>query len=96
MAAKAGLRHLSPLLIVAIRQAGWAVVLVALVPVFRRSLRPLSGSSWLQCAVAEALLKVVGLMAPHAGRCSRESSWASGFARWLWPGCWSRPPDADW
>lgn len=67
VAAKTGLRHLSPLLFVAIRLAGCAAVLGALMCVMRRSWRPLSGGRWLHCAIAGALLNAVGLMAPHVG-----------------------------
>jgi drug/metabolite transporter (DMT)-like permease len=67
IAAKAGLQHFSPLLFVAIRLAGCAVVLVAAMVVLRRSWRPLSGWRWLHCAIAGALLNAMGLMAPHVG-----------------------------
>jgi drug/metabolite transporter (DMT)-like permease len=67
IAAKAGLRHMSPLLFVAVRMAGCAVVLVALMLILRRSWRPLGEWRWLHCAVAGALLNAVGLMAPHVG-----------------------------
>ena len=64
---KAGLRHLSPLLFVAVRLTACAVVLVAVMLVLRRSWQPLAGWRWLHCAVAGALLNGVGLMAPHVG-----------------------------
>lgn len=67
VAAKAGLRHLSPLLFVALRLGGCAVVLVLLMLVLRRSWRPLAGPAWLHCAIAGVLLNAVGLMAPHVG-----------------------------
>ena len=67
IAAKTGLRHLSPLLFVAARLMGCAVVLMALMLLLRRSWRPLAGRRWLHCAVAGALLNAVGLMAPHVG-----------------------------
>ncbi len=67
VAAKTGLRHLSPLLFVAIRLAACAVVLVALMLLLRRSWRPLGGRRWLHCAIAGALLNGVGLMGPHVG-----------------------------
>jgi drug/metabolite transporter (DMT)-like permease len=67
IAAKAGLRHMSPLLFVAVRIAACAVVLVAVMLLLRRSWRPLSGWRWLHCAIAGALLNAVGLMAPHVG-----------------------------
>lgn len=64
---KVGLRHLSPLLFVAIRLAACAVVLTAAMFVLRRSWQPLAGRQWMHCAVAGALLNAVGLMAPHVG-----------------------------
>jgi drug/metabolite transporter (DMT)-like permease len=67
VAAKAGLQQLSPLLFVATRLAGCAVVLVVAMLVLRRSWRPLAGWRWLHCAVAGILLNAVGLMAPHVG-----------------------------
>jgi drug/metabolite transporter (DMT)-like permease len=67
IAAKAGLRHMSPLLFVAVRMAGCAIVLIALMLILRRSWRPLGQWRWLHCAVAGALLNAVGLMAPHVG-----------------------------
>ena len=63
--AKVGLRHLSPLLFVAIRLVGCAVVLSVVMLVLRRSWRPLANGRWFHCAVAGALLNAVGLMAPH-------------------------------
>jgi drug/metabolite transporter (DMT)-like permease len=67
IAAKAGLRHLSPLLFVAVRLAGCAAVLMALMLGLRRSWRPLGGGRWLHCAIAGALVNAIGLMAPHVG-----------------------------
>jgi drug/metabolite transporter (DMT)-like permease len=67
IAAKAGLRELSPLLFVAVRLVACAVVLVAIMLLARRSWRPLSGWRWLHCGVAGALLNAMGLMAPHVG-----------------------------
>jgi drug/metabolite transporter (DMT)-like permease len=67
IAAKIGLQHLSPLLFVAIRLSGSAIVLVALMLVLRRSWRPLARWRWLHCAIAGALLNAVGLMPPHVG-----------------------------
>jgi drug/metabolite transporter (DMT)-like permease len=67
IAAKAGLQHMTPLLFVAVRMAGCAVVLVAMMLILGRSWRPLRGWQWLHCAVAGALLNAVGLMAPHMG-----------------------------
>lgn len=63
--AKVGLRHLSPLLFVAIRLVGCAVVLTVAMLVLRRSWRTLGNGRWFHCAVAGALLNGVGLMAPH-------------------------------
>jgi drug/metabolite transporter (DMT)-like permease len=67
IAAKVGLRHMSPLLFVAARMAGCAVVLVLAMLILRRSWRPLAQGRWFHCAVAGALLNAVGLMAPHVG-----------------------------
>ncbi|HSU06800.1 MAG TPA: DMT family transporter [Acetobacteraceae bacterium] len=67
VAARVGLRHLSPLLFVAIRLSGCAVVLVLAMLLLRRSWRPLGGARWLHCAIAGALVNAVGLMAPHVG-----------------------------
>jgi drug/metabolite transporter (DMT)-like permease len=67
VAARVGLRHLSPLLFVAVRLSACAVVLVLLMLLLRCSWRSLSGLNWLHCAVAGALLNAVGLMAPHVG-----------------------------
>jgi drug/metabolite transporter (DMT)-like permease len=67
IAAKTGLRHLTPLLFVAIRLAGCAAVLVVLMVALHRSWRPLAGWRWLHCAIAGALVNAVGLMAPHVG-----------------------------
>src|SRR5665647_2811467 len=64
---KVGLRHLSPLLFVAIRLAACAAVLTLAMLLLRRSWQPLAGWRWLHCAVAGALLNAVGLMAPHVG-----------------------------
>jgi drug/metabolite transporter (DMT)-like permease len=64
---KLGLRNLSPLLFVAIRLTGCAIVLVVAMLVLRRSWQPLAGWRWLHCALAGALLNAVGLMAPHVG-----------------------------
>ncbi len=67
IAAKAGLRHLSPLLFVAIRLMACAFVLTVLMLLLRQSWRPLAGWKWLHCAIAGALLNAIGLMAPHVG-----------------------------
>ena len=68
IAAKTGLRHLTPLLFVAIRLAGCAVVLTASMLLLRRSWRPLAGRQWLHCAVAGALLNVLGPLVTIDGR----------------------------
>jgi drug/metabolite transporter (DMT)-like permease len=65
ISSKVGLRHLSPLLFVAIRLIGCAVVLTVLMFALRRSWRTLGQGRWLHCAVAGVLLNGVGLMAPH-------------------------------
>jgi len=63
--AKVGLRHLSPLLFVAIRLVACALVLAALMLVLRRSWHSLSNGRWFHCAVAGALLNGISLMGPH-------------------------------
>ena len=65
--AKIGLRHLSPLLFVAIRLVACAFVLTVLMLLRQQSWRPLAGRKWLHCAIAGALLNGIGLMAPHVG-----------------------------
>src|SRR6516164_8620056 len=67
IAAKVGLRYLSPLLFVAVRLAGCAAVLLALMFLLRRSWQPLGRWRWLHCATAGALVNAIGLMAPHVG-----------------------------
>jgi drug/metabolite transporter (DMT)-like permease len=67
IAAKVGLEHLTPLLFVAIRLTGCALVLLITMIVLRRSWQPLAGRRWLHCAIAGALLNAIGLMAPHVG-----------------------------
>jgi drug/metabolite transporter (DMT)-like permease len=67
IAVKAGLRHLSPLLFVAVRLVACTVVLTALMLLLRQSWRPLADWKWLHCAIAGALLNAIGLMAPHVG-----------------------------
>jgi drug/metabolite transporter (DMT)-like permease len=64
IAARVGLRHLSPLLFVAMRMALCAMVLVLLMLGLRRSWRVLRGV-WLHCAVAGVLLNGVLLMTAH-------------------------------
>jgi drug/metabolite transporter (DMT)-like permease len=65
IAVKTGLRHLSPLLFVAIRQAACAAILVAILALRRQARDRLTRRQWLHCAVAGALLNAVGIMAPH-------------------------------
>ncbi len=67
IAAKVGLRDLSPLAFVAVRLSACALVLTALMVVRRESWRGLGGGRWLHCAIAGALLNAVGLMGPHVG-----------------------------
>ncbi|HUN52127.1 MAG TPA: DMT family transporter, partial [Candidatus Sulfotelmatobacter sp.] len=67
IAAKTGLRHITPLLFVAVRLDACAVVLVLAMLARRQSWRTLSGWRWLHCGIAGALLNAVGLMAPHVG-----------------------------
>ena len=67
IASKTGLRHLSPLLFVAVRLAACAVVMLLLTVALRRPWAPLRQWRWLHCAIAGALLNAVGLMGPHAG-----------------------------
>jgi drug/metabolite transporter (DMT)-like permease len=64
IAAREGLRHVSPLLFVAVRMALCAAVLVLLMLVLRRSWQVLRGV-WLHCAVAGMLLNGVLLMTAH-------------------------------
>ncbi len=65
VAAKVGLQHLSPLLFVAVRQAGCAGVLVLLMLMLRRPWDSLRNWRWLHCGIAGAALNALGLMAPH-------------------------------
>ena len=67
IAAKAGLRHVTPLLFVTVRLAACAVVMTAAMLVLRRSWQPLAGRRWLHCAIAGALMNAGGLMPPHVG-----------------------------
>ena len=67
IAAKVGLRDLSPLLFVAVRLAGCAAVLMGLMLLLRRSWQPLGAGRWLHCAIAGALVNAIGLMGPHVG-----------------------------
>jgi drug/metabolite transporter (DMT)-like permease len=63
--AKVGLRHLSPLLFVAMRLVACALVLAIVMLVLRRSWQPLANGRWFHCAVAGALLNGISLMGPH-------------------------------
>ncbi|MBN8872323.1 MAG: DMT family transporter [Rhodospirillales bacterium] len=67
VAARAGLQHLSPLLFVAVRLTGCAVVLVLAMLLLRRPWHALANGRWVHCAMAGVLLNAVGLMAPHVG-----------------------------
>jgi drug/metabolite transporter (DMT)-like permease len=67
VAARTGLRFITPLLFVAVRMTGCAVVLLVMMLVLRQSWRPLARGKWLHCAIAGALVNAVGLMAPHIG-----------------------------
>lgn len=64
IAARVGLRHLTPLLFIAVRMCVCAVVLVGVMLVLRRSWRVLRGW-WLHCAVAGVLVHAVLLMTAH-------------------------------
>ncbi len=65
IAARVGLRHLTPLLFVAIRLTGCAIILLALTLLTRRRWPP--PRDLLHCGIAGALVNAVGLMAPHEG-----------------------------
>jgi drug/metabolite transporter (DMT)-like permease len=64
IASRVGLRHLSPLLFVAVRMCCCAAVLVAVMLVLRRSWRVLS-KVWVHCAVAGVLMNAVLLCTAH-------------------------------
>jgi drug/metabolite transporter (DMT)-like permease len=64
IAARVGLRHLSPLLFVAVRMCVCAAVLVGIMLVLRRPWRVLRGV-WLHCAIAGVLINAVLLMVAH-------------------------------
>ncbi len=68
VAVKIGLRHLSPLLFVAVRLAACAIILMLLMLALRRSWRSLRGGRWAHCAVAGALVNAGGLMGPHVAQ----------------------------
>jgi drug/metabolite transporter (DMT)-like permease len=64
IASRAGLRHLSPLLFVAVRMVLAATVLLAVMLVLRRSWRVLA-ERWVHCAVAGVLTNSLLLMTAH-------------------------------
>jgi drug/metabolite transporter (DMT)-like permease len=64
IAARVGLRQITPLLFVATRMVFAAAVMVGLMLVLRRSWRGLEGR-WLHCAVAGVLINSVMLMPAH-------------------------------
>jgi drug/metabolite transporter (DMT)-like permease len=65
IASRVGLRHLSPLLFVALRMVLCSLVLVALMLLLRRPWGVLRNGVWLHCAVAGVLLNGVLLMTAH-------------------------------
>ena len=65
IAARVGLRHLTPLLFVAVRMVLAAAVLTGVMAVLRRSWRVLA-TRWAHCAVAGVLTNSVLLMTAHA------------------------------
>lgn len=67
IAAKAGLRSISPMLFVTVRLAACAVVMLGLMLVLRRSWAPLKRGKWAHCAIAGALMNAGGLIPPHVG-----------------------------
>jgi drug/metabolite transporter (DMT)-like permease len=64
IAARVGLRHLTPLLFVAVRMALAAAVLVGVMAALRRSWRGLAGH-WVHCAVSGVLTNSVLLTTAH-------------------------------
>jgi drug/metabolite transporter (DMT)-like permease len=64
VAARVGLRHLTPLFFVTVRMVFAAAVLLGVMLVLRRSWRALEGR-WLHCAVAGVLTNSVLLMTAH-------------------------------
>ncbi|MBV9757433.1 MAG: DMT family transporter, partial [Alphaproteobacteria bacterium] len=66
VATRAGLRYLTPLAFVALRQTACALVLLLLLLALRRPLAPLAGR-WHHCAFAGALINGVMVMAAHWG-----------------------------
>lgn len=67
IAAKIGLRYLSPLYFVAVRLSACACILVALMLLTRCSWSGLGNRRWLHCGIAGACINGVGLLAPHVG-----------------------------
>ena len=67
VAAKTGLRDLSPLLFVAVRLSACGFVLLAMMLASGRSWRPLGRRRWAHCVVAGVLINAGGLLAPHVG-----------------------------
>jgi drug/metabolite transporter (DMT)-like permease len=67
IAAKVGLRHLTPLTFVALRLVGSGLVLALVMLVLRRSWAHLGGRRWFHCAVAGVLVNGIGLMPSHVG-----------------------------
>jgi drug/metabolite transporter (DMT)-like permease len=65
IAARVGLRHLTPLLFVTVRMVFAALVLLGAMLAVRRSWRPLAGGLWMHCAVAGVLTNSVILMTAH-------------------------------
>jgi drug/metabolite transporter (DMT)-like permease len=66
IATRAGLRYITPLAFVALRQCGCGVVLLVLLLARRRSLAALA-DRWPHCALAGALINGVMVMAAHWG-----------------------------
>src|SRR4051794_20676166 len=64
IAARVGLRHLTPLLFVAVRMAFAAAAMVGVMAVLRRPWHVLAGR-WMHCAVAGVLTNSVLLMTAH-------------------------------
>ncbi len=71
--ARIGLRHISPILFVTVRQTIVALVLLAGMLLLRRSWAPLAGR-WHHCAVAGILINGVTLMTAHVGMLSSNAA----------------------
>lgn len=65
IAARVGLRHLTPLLFVAVRMCVCAAALLGAMLLLRRSWRPLRGMVWVHCALAGVLINAILLMTAH-------------------------------